>query len=160
MPGSALDTFRAQQAAVDAIHQRVQDVAVLLCRMNTSVDAFAKNAELKEMLMREETWLREAQKTVTEVSAWRAREARQLWPRIGRWIVAAVFAIASAAAAGAGYAGLTKPYQRQLDQLRDQAAVGWFVEQRTRTMSAAERRQFDTLMRWPHDPTLKHYEVK
>jgi hypothetical protein len=62
----------------------------------------------------EERWLREAQKTAEEVSAWRAREARQFWPRIGRWFVAALFALASAAAAGASYAAFTNPYAKEL----------------------------------------------
>jgi len=149
MASSALDTFRAQQEAVDAIHQRLQHVASLLHRMNTSIDAVAHNADYKQLLAREESWLREAQRTVAEVGAWRAREARQIWPRIGRWIIAAMFAITSAAAVGAGYAWITSPYERELEQLRDQAAFGHFVEQRALKMSAGERRQFDALIRFP-----------
>jgi len=66
-----------------------------------------------------------------------------------RWVVAAAFAIAAAAAAGVGYAAFTKPYDRELAQLRDQAALGRFVEQRALSLSVSERREFDALMRWP-----------
>jgi hypothetical protein len=149
MAGSALDTFRAQQEAVDAIHQRLQDVASLLDRINASVETVAHNADYKQLLAREESWLREAQKTVTEVSAWRAREVRQLWPRIGRWIVAALFAIVSAAAAGAGYAWITQPYAAEIRDLRMRLDFAEYVERRVVEMTPIQRRQFDTLMRWP-----------
>lgn len=149
MPGSALDTFRAQQEAVDAIHRGLQDVAVLLHRMNTSVDALANDAKLKELLTREENWLGEAQKTVEEVSAWRAREARQLWPRIGRRIIAVIFAVASAAAAGAGYAWITKPYAAEISDLKARMDFAEYVERRVISMTPVQRRQFDALMEWP-----------
>jgi hypothetical protein len=148
MAGSALDMFRAQQEAVEAIHQRLHDVASLLHRMQTSVDAVTKDAALKDLLTREETWLREAQKTVAEVSAWRAREARQWWPRIERWIVAALFAIASAAAAGAGYASATKPYAAEINELKTRIDFAEYIERRIIQMSPAQRREFDALMKW------------
>jgi len=55
----------------------------------------------------------------------------------------------AAAAAGGGYVAFSRPYDRELEQLRTQAAFGQFVEQRALRMSAVERRQFDALMRWP-----------
>jgi hypothetical protein len=48
-----------------------------------------------------------------------------------------------------GYGAFARPYDRELEQLRNQAAFGRFVEQRALSMSAAERRQFDALLRWP-----------
>jgi hypothetical protein len=149
MPGSALDTFRAQQEAVEAIHQRLQEVASLLHRMNTSIDAVAHNGDCKQLLTREESWLREAQKTVAEVSTWRAREARHFSPPIGGWIVASLFALASAAAAGAGYAWITKPYAAEILDLKARMEFAEYVEHRVVTMTPAQRRQFDALMRWP-----------
>jgi hypothetical protein len=149
MAGSALDTFRAQQEAVDAIHQRLQDVASLLHRMNTGMEAIAHNTEYKQLLAREESWLREAQNTVAEVSAFRAREVRALWPRIGRSIVAAMFAIASAAAAGAGYAWITQPYAAEINDLKSRWEFAEYVERRVVMMTPAQRRQFDSLMQWP-----------
>lgn len=152
MAASALDTFRAQQEAVEAIHQRLRDVASLLHRMNTSIDAVAHNADFKQLLAREESWLREAQRTVAEVSAWRAREVRQGWPRIGRWLVAALFAIVSAAAAGAGYASITKPYAVEINELKARIEFADYVERRVISMTASQRRQFDALMEWPAPP--------
>lgn len=149
MPGSALDTFRAQQEAVEAIHQRLQDVASLLHRMNTSIDAVAQNADFKQLLTREESWLREAQKTVADVSAWRARQARQSWLRIGRWIAVAMFAIGVATAAGVGYAWITKPYVAEINDLRARMEFAEYVERRVVEMTPAQRRQFDVLMQWP-----------
>ncbi len=151
MPGSALDTFRAQHEAADAIHQRLQDVAALLHRMQTSIDAVVHNADYKQLLTREETWLREAQNTVAEVSAWRAREVHQMWPRIGPSIVAAMFAIAAAAAAGAGYAWVTKPYISEISVLKARTDFAEYVERRVVDMTPAQRRQFDALMRWSPD---------
>jgi hypothetical protein len=117
--------------------------------MNTNVDALAANADFKQVLMREENWLREAQRTVADVSAWRAREARQLWARLGRWIAAALFALASAAAAGAGYAWIAKPYAAEISDLKAQVQFAEYVERRVVEMTPAQRRQFDALMQWP-----------
>src|SRR5581483_283958 len=152
MAGNALDTFRAQQEAVDAIHQRLQDVASLLHRINTSVDAVAHNSDYKQLLAREESWLRESRNTVAELSDWRAREARQLWPRIGRWIVAAMFALASAAAAGAGHAWITRPYVAEINDLRARIDFAEYVERRVILLTPSQRRQFDALMEWPTPP--------
>jgi hypothetical protein len=149
MAGSALDTFRAQQEAADAIRQKLQGVSLLLQEMHTSVDALGRNAAFKELLTREESWLREAQRLVAEVSAFRAREARQIWPRVGRSIVAALFALTSAAVAGAGYAWLTAPYVAEINDLKARTAFAERIERRVIEMTPAQRRQFDTLMRWP-----------
>lgn len=74
---------------------------------------------------------------------------QRFWPGVWRrWALALVFALASAAAAGGGYGLLTKPYANELATLRARAEFGAFVEHRLRTMTATERRQFDTLMRW------------
>src|SRR5262249_58169591 len=108
---------------------------------------------------RGERWLTEARQTVIQVQRWHENDACRFWRGVvARWVVAAVFAIAAAAAAGGGYATFTKPYNHELEQLRDEAAFGGFVEQRALTMSAAERRQFDVLMRWP--PSLKSAKGK
>jgi hypothetical protein len=60
-----------------------------------------------------------------------------------------VFALASAAAAGAGYAWVTQPYAAELAALRDRADVSAIIAQRMATMTAAERQRFDALMKWP-----------
>ena len=147
---SALDTFRAQQEAVDAIYARLRDVAGLLAELRKQTDTLQRTDELKQLVVREERWLAEARQTVIEVQRWRENDARLFWRGfVVRWLVAAMFAVVAAAAAGGGYATFTKPYERELEQLRDQAAFGRSVEQRALSMSATERRQFDELMRWP-----------
>ena len=169
MPG-ALDAFRAQQEAADAVRERLQEVSVLVRQLRAEVDALARDDKLKRVLQREETWLAEARRswaqcdllawaarrTVAEVRYWREREAQRFWSGVvRRWLVAAVFAVASAAAAGAAYARVTEPYQTQPWVLRDRMEFVEYVEHRVITMSAAERRQFDALMRWPSEPNAQ-----
>jgi hypothetical protein len=78
---------------------------------------------------------------------------RQLWPRLGRWIVAAMFALASAAAAGAGHAWITKPYAAEINDLKARMQFAEYIEHRIVTMTPAQRRQFDSLMQLP--PTTR-----
>jgi hypothetical protein len=147
---SALDTFRAQQEAADAVYARLQDVAGLLADIRKEADALQRTDELKHLLERQERWLHEARQIVIQVQRAHENDMHRFWRGVVvRWLVAAVFAIAAAAAAGAGYVAFARPYDRVLEQLRDQAAFGRFVERRALSMSAAERRQFDALMRWP-----------
>jgi hypothetical protein len=147
---SALDLFRAQQQAAEAVYAQLQAVAALLADLRKEADALQRTDELKRLLERQERWLVEARETVTQVEWARENDMHRFWRGVVlRWGVAAVFAIAAAAAAGAAYVAFTRPYDRELEQLRNQAAFGQFVEQRALSMSAAERRQFDALMRWP-----------
>ena len=113
-------------------------------------NALQRTDELKQLLERQERWLIEARQTVTQVQWARENDMHRFWRGVvTRWVIAAIFAIAAAAAAGGAYVAFTRPYDRELEQLRTQAAFGQFVEQRALSMSAAERRQFDALMRWP-----------
>ena len=147
---SALDLFRAQQQAAEAVYARLQEVAALLADLRKDADALQRTDELKQLLERQERWLIEARQTVTQVQWARENDMHRFWRGVVvRWGIATAFAIAAAAAAGGGYVAFTKPYDRELKRLRNQAAFGQFVEQRALSMSAAERRQFDALMRWP-----------
>jgi hypothetical protein len=86
---------------------------------------------------------------VSEVRSLREQDMLRFWPGvIRRWTIALVFALASAAVGGAGYAWWTKPYAAELASLRARAEFATFVEQRVLTMAPAERRQFDALMKW------------
>ena len=67
---------------------------------------------------------------------------------VRRWAIALVFALVSAMAAGVGYGWVTEPYAAELATLRSHAEFAGFVEHRIMTMTAAERRQLDALMRW------------
>ena len=68
-----------------------------------------------------------------------------------RWIAASLFALASAYVAAVGYARGTKPFAEQLETLRPRAELGQLVEDRMSTMTPAERRQLDVLMKWKRD---------
>ena len=152
---TALDTFRAQQDAADAVYARLVEVAGLLRDLRRQTDALERTDDLKQLLEREERWLTETRRTVIEVQRWRENDAHRFWRGVvSRWLIAAIFAVGAATAAGGGYAAVTRPYDGELKQLRDQAAFGRFVEQRALSMSAVERRQFDALMRWPRPATV------
>ena len=91
---------------------------------------------------------------ISEVRAWREHERLRFWPGIvKRWASALVFALASAAVAGAGYGWVTEPYAAELAKLRSQFEFADFIEHRIITMTPAERRQLDALMRWDTPPT-------
>jgi hypothetical protein len=145
---NAIDMFRAQREAADAVYERLQEIAGLLAQVRTEVDLVAGNTDLRAVLQREETWLSQAQRTVAEVRAWREREARQIRPSVvRRWGLALVFALASAWTAGAGYSCVAKPYEEELSVLRARAAIVESIEDRVITMTPAERRQFEMLMK-------------
>jgi hypothetical protein len=147
--------FRAQQQAAEAVYARLQEVAALLADIRKEANALQRTDELKQLLEREERWLSEARQTVVQVQRWRENGAHLFWRGVVRWVIAAVFAIGAAAAAGGSYAALTKPYEREMERLRNEAAFGKFVEQRALKMSSAERRELDVLLRWPRTPNLK-----
>jgi len=83
------------------------------------------------------------------VEPWRIEEQRRYWPGVAyRWIAALAFALLSAVAVGSSYAWIAKPYAAELETLRPRAELGLLVEQRMNTMTPAERRQLDALMKW------------
>jgi hypothetical protein len=72
---------------------------------------------------------------------------RRFWPAVWRrWVIAAVFALISAAA-GAGYSWVSKPYEAELATLRARVELLDMIAQRVIKMTPAERRQFDALMK-------------
>lgn len=145
---NAIDMFRAQREVADAIHERLQEISVLLAQVRTEVDLVTANADLRDVLHREQAWLSQAERTVAEVRAWREREAQQFWPSVARrWALALVFALVSAWIAGAGHAYVAKPYADELRLLRARAAFIEPIEDRIVTMTPAERRAFDELLK-------------
>lgn len=102
---NALDAFRAQREAADQVHARLMEVSQLLGQLRTQVDSIAGNAEFRAVLRDEQEWLRRAEKLVADVRYFREQERLRYWPGVWRrWALAVVFALASAAAAGVGYA--------------------------------------------------------
>jgi hypothetical protein len=146
---SAIDVFREQREAAGQLHGRVQEISALLDQLRHQVNSLALNDDLRSMLRQEQDWLTRAQLAVSEVRSFREQDMLRFWPGvIRRWAVALVFAVASAAAAGAGYAWWTEPYAAELAALRSRVGFADYVEQRMLTMTPAERRQFDALMTW------------
>ncbi|MNC91871.1 hypothetical protein D3C83_82030 [compost metagenome] len=85
---------------------------------------------------------------INQVRRFRESEVRRFWPAVWRrWAVALVFALAAAAAFGAGHVWASRPYETELASLRFRVEVLDAVGARILTMTPAERRQFDTLMR-------------
>jgi len=146
---NALDLFRAQQEAVEQVLARLNDAAGLLTRLNDQVTQLGHDRELRQLLQEERTWLDTAHRLVNETRRWREEEARRYWPGLlHRWIAASLFALASAYVAAVGYARVTKPFAEELETLRPRAELGQMVEDRMSTMTPAERRQLDVLMKW------------
>jgi hypothetical protein len=145
---SAIDVFREQREAAEQLHTRVQEVSALLDQVRQQVNAVALNEDLRTVLRQEQDWLTRAQLAVSEVRSFREQDMLRFWPGVlRRWTVAQVFALASAGAAGAGYAWWTKPYAVQLATLRSRAEFADFIEHRIAAMTPAERQQFDKLLR-------------
>jgi hypothetical protein len=151
--GSALDAFRAQQQAAEQIQARLTEVAGLLGQLRSQADALANSEDLRVVLRQEQSWLDSARRTVAEVRHWRHEEQKRYWPGVmQRWAVALVFALAASATAGAGYGWVTSPYAAELVSPRARIHLAEFIEHRLVTMTNAERRQFETLMRWDAGP--------
>ena len=146
---NALDTFREQQDAARRVHAELAEVAALLEQMKGQVAALANDRDLRDVLRDERNWLDAAQQTIAEVKRWREEEHRRYWPGVAyRWITALAFALLSAVAVGTGYGWIARPYAFELETLRPRAELGLLVEQRMNTMTPAERRQLDALMKW------------
>jgi hypothetical protein len=148
---SALDLFREQRDAADHAHQRLTDVAALLVELRQQATALASDKELRAVLRLEQSWLAQARQMVAEVRALREAERHRFWPGVARrWAVTAVLAVASAAAAGAGY-GMTTARQEatEVATLRSRVAVADAIERRIQAMTAAERRQLERLIGGP-----------
>jgi hypothetical protein len=153
---SALDTLRAQQQAADAVYSRLQDVAALLHDLRKQTDALQHTNEMKLLLEREERWLREARAAVTDIRRWRESEAHAWRGVVARWIAAGVFAIGTAAAAGAGYAAIEMPAKRELQSLQRRLELTDYVQQRVMKMTPTQKRQFDALMGLTAEPLGRH----
>src|SRR5258708_17679842 len=122
---TALDTFRAQREAADGVYARLTEVSQLLHQLRGQADALARNDELHAVLKREQSWLDQAQRTIEEARRWRLQEMQRFWPGVWRrWALALVFALASAAAARAGYAAVTRPYAAEVAILRSRVDFG------------------------------------
>jgi hypothetical protein len=151
---NALDEFRAQMAAVEKAQARLTELSELLNRLRGQVEALLHDQTLRELMRDERSWLDQAKQAVAEVRAFREQEMRRFWPAMWRrWVVATAFALASAFAFGSGYVWASRPDQGELASLRSRVELMDFVARRVMTMTPAERREFDALMKWSGPPT-------
>ena len=150
---SALDAFRAQKEAVQQIHARLIDVSDLLRTIRRQVESIASNPTLGRFVSDEMNLLEQTQRTLRELRTFREEERRRFWPGVWRrWAVALVFALASAAACGAGYVWAARPHEAELATLRARAELLDYVAQRVINMTPNERSEFDALMKWNGAP--------
>ncbi len=146
---TALDLFRAQQAAVEQLLERAQELGGRIGQVQAQVDALTHDPHLRAVLQDERRWLECAREVINETRQWREQEARRYLPALAyRWIAALGFALVSAHVVGLGYARVARPFAAELDALRPRAELGLLVEHRMTTMTVAERRQLDILMNW------------
>lgn len=147
---SALEEFRAQRALVQEVQAQLVEAASLLRALHEEASQLAQDQNLHALLKDEQTWLTRAEVLVRDVRAFRefevSRHRRAAWRR---WVAAVVFSLSAAAACGAGYVWAARPYEAELTSLRQRADLFDLVAQRVMTMTPAERRQFDALMKWP-----------
>lgn len=144
-----IEVFREQRAIAGEVYAILKDVASLLQSLKEQTGGLIPLDELRALLKQEQAWLQEAQRTLSQVRDLRTNELRRLRTSLAaRWIAALAFALASAIAVGAGYAWMTKPYAAELSELRARQDFAELVERRFVTMTPAERRQFEALMKW------------
>ena len=130
------------------MHARLTEIAALLHQLGHQINGLSLNNELRAVLRQEQSWLERAEVVLSQLRSFREQDALRFWPGVvRRWIAALVLAL-GAAAAGATYGWATKPYATELEALRTRLEFVHFVEHRVVTMTPAERRQFDALMKW------------
>jgi len=145
---NALDTFRAQREAADQVYTRLTEITDLLTQLQRRVDAVTANTELRALLRQEESCMEQLRAAIADVRRFREQERLRFWPAVlRRSVLALSFALAAAAVAGAGYAWATQPYTTELETLRSRAELTDSISRRIMTMTPAERRQFDALMK-------------
>jgi hypothetical protein len=150
---NALDMFKAQREAAEALHGKLTEVAALVSTLEQGFDRLALHTALKDTLQAEHAWLRQVQELIREERAFReGRFDRFRLTILWRWGLACIFALAAISAAGAGYVWAARPYKAELAQLREQAAFADLVERRLSVMTPTERQQFERFMRLPHMP--------
>ena len=112
---SALEAFRAQREEAEQIHARLTQVVELLHAIRSEANVLAHDEALRKLLQEEQTWLARTKDLISEVRHFRETEASRFWPAMWRrWVVAAVFALAAAAAFGAGHVWASRPYEAEL----------------------------------------------
>ena len=144
---SALEEFRAQREAADAMHARVLEITVAMRDLRAEAEALMRDKDVREFLQAERDWLRQADATINQVRRFREQELHRFWPGMWRrWIVAVAFALAAAFAFGSGYAWASRPYDVELTSLRTRSEFADYVANRVLHMTPTQWRKFEALM--------------
>jgi len=145
---NALDAFRAQREAVEQVHAQLAEVADLIRALQAQIDAVGQDRAFREVLGNEAALLERAERVIAEARRLREQELARFWPGVWkRWAAAVLLSVVTLASVGAGYAWTSRPYDVELERLRHQVELLDFVAQRMLTLTPAERRQFDALMK-------------
>ena len=150
---SALDEFRAQREAANAMHARLEETAALLRSVLAETQTLAHSEALRTLLRDEQTWLVRAEQVITTMRHQREWEVHRFWPAVWRrWVVAVMFAVVTTGAASAGYVWAARPDAAELADLRARMDRLDVIAERVLTMTPAERGQLDALMKRPTVP--------
>ena len=107
---NALDMFRAQRDAAEAVQRTLHETTALLNALRQEVDRLVGDERLRCLLRDERALLDRADAFLHQVRWFREREIARFWPAVWRrWLLAVAFALASATAAGAGYTWMRRP---------------------------------------------------
>ena len=107
---NALDMFRAQRDAAEAVQRTLQETTALLNALRQEVDRLVGDEHLRGLLRDERALVDRADAFLHQVRWFREREIARFWPAVWRrWLLAVAFALASATAAGAGYTWMRRP---------------------------------------------------
>jgi len=145
---SALEEFRAQREAADAVLSRASEVTRMLGDLRAQANALVQDKALLDFLQAEREWLAQTTRTLADVRIFREHEMQRFWPAMWRrWVVAVVFALASAFTFGSGYVFTSRPHETELAQLRSRVEVMDYVAGRVLQMTPTERQEFDRLLK-------------
>ena len=125
---TALNEFRAQREAVDDVRVRLEEVGKLIAALTSQADALTRDPALRQLMQTEQTWLAQTERALQTVRAFRENEMQRFWLATWRrWAIALAFALASAAAFGAGWFWAARPYELELASLRQRVELLDFV---------------------------------
>lgn len=148
----ALDEFRKQQLAAEAVQAKLAEVSTLLKGICAMAHTLVKDERLIRLLEEEQQWLRRAEAVVKEARSFREWDGKRFWPAVWpRWFAAVMLTCATNFVWVAGYAWISRGYRQEIEALRQKHEMLDGIADRLLQMSPAERQQFDTLMR-QHDP--------
>jgi hypothetical protein len=146
---NALDTFREHRVAAGQAYAALTKTSELVRGLQSQVNALTRIDELKTLLQQQRplasggptaSWRRcdGCAMMRCDASGRRSADGRSL--SSSRWHPPLQPARATH--------GRTRPCQAELTALRSRISLAEFVEHRVFTMTPAERRQLDVLMRW------------